>query len=305
MTPEQKLPRDRHVDWGASIPFLFMHVSLIAVFWVGFSWVAAALAVLFYVVRMFAITGFYHRYFAHKTFKTSRWFQLVMAVAGASAVQKGPIWWASHHRHHHAHSDDEHDVHSPAQLGFWWSHMGWVMTTESNDPPARLVKDLRRYPELTFIDKYHMIVPVLFGAFVLGLGVLIERFLPSWGSTAGQVFVWGFLVSTIVLYHGTYTINSLSHQFGRQRFETGDDSRNNFWLALLTLGEGWHNNHHYYPGSARQGFYWWEIDIAYYGLKLLSWCGLIRELNPVPARVKALGLSGGRAHVEDPPPSRP
>ncbi|NNE07842.1 MAG: acyl-CoA desaturase, partial [Gemmatimonadetes bacterium] len=229
----QTLPRDRSVDWGSSIPFLLMHVSLVSLFWVGFSWAALALAVLFYVVRMFAITGFYHRYFSHKTFKTSRWFQFVMGVAGSSAVQKGPIWWAAHHRHHHAHSDDEHDVHSPRRLGFWMSHVGWIMTTESLDPPSRYVKDLRSCPELAFLDRFYLVVPILFGAFVLGLGFVIERFFPSWGASAGQVFVWGFLVSTIALYHGTYTINSLSHKFGRQRFRTGDDSRNNFWLALL------------------------------------------------------------------------
>jgi stearoyl-CoA desaturase (delta-9 desaturase) len=277
--------RDR-VDWARILPFVGMHVACLAVFWVGISPLAVGVAVALYVLRMFAITGFYHRYFSHRTFRTSRFAQFVFAALGASAVQRGPIWWAAHHRHHHAHSDKADDVHSPRQRGFVWSHLGWFLSRRHFAPDLTRVRDLLRFPELRWLDRFDILVP-----FVLALGLLLAgRWLavhyPALGVTGGQLLVWGFFVSTVACYHGTYTINSLCHVWGRRRYATGDDSRNNFLLALITLGEGWHNNHHRYPMSARQGFYWWEIDITYYLLRMLAAAGIIWDLKPVPREVR-------------------
>jgi len=274
------------IDWARVLPFLGMHVACLAVIWVGFSWVALGVAVALYVLRMFAITGFYHRYFSHRTFKTSRAGLFLLGLLGASAVQRGPIWWAAHHRHHHIHSDKASDVHSPVQHGFFWSHMGWFMSHKHFVADLSRVKDLLKYPELRLLDRFDVAVPAALGAGVFLLGVVLRHVAPALGTSGWQMLVWGFFMSTVAVYHGTYTINSLSHVFGRQRYRTGDQSRNNPWLALITLGEGWHNNHHHYPASVRQGFYWWELDITFYLLKLLSYSGLIWDLRPVPAAIR-------------------
>jgi stearoyl-CoA desaturase (delta-9 desaturase) len=271
--------------FAPNIPFFLLHLLPLSVFWVGFSWTALAVAAALYALRMFAITGFYHRYFSHKTFKTSRPVQFLLGLAGTLAIQRGPLWWAAHHRHHHAHADHEDDVHSPRAHGFFRSHVGWFLTRTSEPIRERWIPDLLRYPELRWLDRFHWIPGLLMGAALLLAGHLAATRAPSLGTNAAQLFIWGFAISTVVLYHATYTINSLSHQFGSRRFDTGDDSRNNWLLALLTFGEGWHNNHHHYPASARQGFYWWEVDLTYYGLWFLERLGLISRLKPVPARV--------------------
>ncbi|MGD0502743.1 MAG: acyl-CoA desaturase [Steroidobacteraceae bacterium] len=266
-----------------------MHAACLAVIWVGVSWIALVVAVALYVLRMFAITGFYHRYFSHRTFKTTRFGQFIFGLLGASAVQRGPIWWAAHHRHHHVYSDKPEDVHSPIQHGFFWSHMGWFMSHKHFVADLSRVKDLLKYPELRFLDRYDVVVPACLGVGVFLLGVLLKHAAPGLHTTGWQMLVWGFFISTVAVYHGTYTINSLSHVFGRQRYNTGDGSRNNPWLALITLGEGWHNNHHHYPASVRQGFYWWEFDITFYMLKLMSFVGVIWDLKPVPLAVREGG----------------
>jgi stearoyl-CoA desaturase (Delta-9 desaturase) len=280
----QHLP-DR-VDWARSLPYALMHLVCLAAFWVGVSPVAITVAVIAYLVRMFAITGFYHRYFSHRSFKTSRAGQFIFGLLGASAVQRGPVWWAAHHRHHHANSDREADVHSPVQHGFWRSHMGWFLTIRGFVPDFHLVRDLMKFPELRWLDRFDLVVPVLLGVGMFLLGVLLHAVAPGLKTTGWQMLVWGFFISTVFCWHATYTINSLSHVFGRQRYKTSDTSRNNWLLAILTLGEGWHNNHHYYPNSARQGFYWWEYDVTYYMLKILSWFGIIWDLKPVPLTVR-------------------
>jgi stearoyl-CoA desaturase (Delta-9 desaturase) len=279
------------IDWIRVLPFLFMHAACVAVIWVGVSTTAVIATVALYVVRMFAVTGFYHRYFSHRAFKTSRASQFVFAVLGASCVQRGPIWWAAHHRHHHAHSDQPGDVHSPRQRGFVWSHLGWFLSRRHFSPDLSRVRDLLRYPELRLLDRYDILIPVVLAAALWIAGAALEHWAPSLGANGWQLLVWGFFVSTVFCYHATYTINSLSHRFGKRRFATPDDSRNNLWLALLTFGEGWHNNHHHYPASARQGFYWWEIDITYYGLKLLQALGVIWDLKPVPQEILSLRRS--------------
>ncbi len=273
------------VDWVRCIPFFAMHFMCLGVIWVGWSWVAVGVAALLYFVRMFAITGFYHRYFSHKTFKTSRPMQFVLGLVGNSAVQRGPLWWAAHHRAHHNHSDEEDDVHSPHQHSFAWSHMFWITSRENYRTNLKAIPDLAKFPELCVLDRHDGMVPVLLAVLMLGLGIALNHWFPSLGTSGMQMLVWGFFISTIVLFHATCTINSLSHLFGNKRFRTKDQSRNNLWLAFLTLGEGWHNNHHYYPASTRQGFYWWEVDITYYMLWCMSRLGVIWDLQPVPARI--------------------
>jgi len=267
------------------IPFLILHLGCLGVIWVGWSWTAVAVAVVLYIVRMFAITGFYHRYFSHRTFRTSRVGQFILAVWGNTAVQRGALWWAAVHRHHHRHSDTEEDMHSARMKGFIWSHIGWMTSSRNFPTNYKDIRDLAQFPELVFLNRFDLIVPAIFGALLFLFGMMLNWLAPGLGTSGAQIFVWGFFVSTVVLLHGTLFINSLAHVWGNKRFPTGDDSRNNLWLALITLGEGWHNNHHRFMGSARQGFYWWEVDLTYYGLKLLSRLGLIWDLKPVPVSI--------------------
>ena len=279
------------VNWQRTLPFIFLHLGCLAVFWVGVSPVAVGAAVLLYVIRMFAITGFYHRYFSHKTFKTSRVVQFLFAVIGNSSMQRGPLWWAATHRHHHKHSDHEEDIHSPVVSGFLWSHIGWL-TSMKNFPTAyKAIPDLTKFPELVFLNRYDQTVPFAYGVLMLAVGWSLEVFFPALGVTMAQFFIWTFFISTTVLLHGTLFINSLAHVWGRRRYETDDDSRNSWLLTFITLGEGWHNNHHRYPHSVRQGFRWWELDLTYYGLKALSWTGLIWDLRPVPKAVLEQGVT--------------
>jgi stearoyl-CoA desaturase (Delta-9 desaturase) len=274
--------RPNAFEFRRSLPFVFLHLGCVLVLWVGWSWTAVAFAAALYVIRMFAITGFYHRYFSHRTFRTSRIMQFLFAALGNCAVQRGALWWAAVHRHHHKHSDQEEDIHSPGLRGFWWSHIGWMTSSRNFPTDYNAIRDLAKYPELVFLNRFDLIVPALFGAGLFATGAVLQRFFPALGVSGGQLFVWGFFVSTTVLLHCTLFINSLAHVFGRRRFATTDDSRNSLALALITLGEGWHNNHHRFMAAARQGFYWWEIDFTYYGLKMLSWAGLIWGLRAVP-----------------------
>lgn len=279
-------PVENKVDWLRVLPFVALHLACFAVIWVGWSLFAVLFALALYVIRMFAVTGFYHRYFSHKAFRTSRPLQFIFAVIGSTAVQRGPLWWASQHRHHHVNSDKHEDAHSPVQHGFLWSHLGWFLSDAHFATRTERVKELAQYPELRFLDRFDIVIPVLFALAIYGLGEWLANIAPSLGTDGLQLLVWGFVISTVALYHATFSVNSLAHAWGSRRYETRDHSRNNFLIALFTLGEGWHNNHHHYPGAARQGFYWWEIDLTYYGLKLLAACGLIWDLKTVPVSVR-------------------
>lgn len=277
---------ENKVDWLRVLPFLLMHLACFAVIWVGWSAFAVVFAAVIYAVRMFAITAFYHRYFSHKAFNTSRLGQFVFALFGATAAQRGPLWWASMHRHHHAHSDRQEDAHSPVRHGFFWSHLGWFLSDAHFATRTERVKELAKYPELRLLDRFDVIVPLLFALAIYGLGAWLETAAPGLGTNGWQLLVWGFVISTVVLYHATFSVNSLAHGWGGRRYETPDHSRNNWLIALFTLGEGWHNNHHHYPGSARQGFYWWELDLTYYGLRMLAAMGLIWNLRGVPQEIR-------------------
>lgn len=283
----------RRVDWPRLLPFVAMHLGCLGVIWVGVSVTAVLVTLALYALRMFAITGFYHRYFSHCAFHTSRVAQFVFALLGATGVQRGPLWWASQHRHHHTHSDQAGDVHSARQHGFFWSHMGWFMARENFATRRELIENLWRYPELRFLDRFDGLVPLLLALALYGTGEALAAFAPALHTSGLQLLVWGFCISTVVLYHATFTINSMAHGHGSRRYATRDDSRNNLWLALLTFGEGWHNNHHHFPGSARQGFYWWEIDLTYYGLKVLAALGIIWDLREVPDNLRNQRLQAG------------
>ncbi|MHB8679161.1 MAG: acyl-CoA desaturase [Rudaea sp.] len=274
------------IDWLRVIPFIGMHLACLGVIWVGFSWTALAVAAALYALRMFALTGFYHRYFSHRAFKTGRVTQLLFALIGAMCVQRGPLWWAAHHRNHHRHADTEQDIHSPLHRGFLWSHMGWFLTPRGFRTDWSAIPDLRRYPELRWLDRFDIAVPILLAGGLFFLGRRLQFAHPALHTSGAQMLVWGFFVSTVVLFHATVTINSLAHRFGSRRFATRDNSRNNWLLALITFGEGWHNNHHHFPGAARQGFRWWEFDLTYYLLRLLAACGLVWDLKPVPAGLR-------------------
>ncbi|MEW4486930.1 acyl-CoA desaturase [Thalassoglobus sp. JC818] len=273
------------IDWNHAGPYILLHLLCFSVFWVGVSPIAVIVFFLTLYMRVFALTGFYHRYFSHKAFQTSRVVQFIGGVVGCMAAQRGPLWWASHHRHHHRRSDQPADVHSPRHHGFWWSHMWWFLTPENSETDERVIKDWLKFPELRWLERYHMLPALALTFAMFGLGAALQKWAPSMNTGPWQMLVWGFLLSTIALYHITYFVNSLAHVLGTQRFSTGDDSRNNWLIALVTFGEGWHNNHHYYQGSARQGFYWWEIDITYLILKCLEKLGLVWKLKPVPAEI--------------------
>ena len=287
--------QSERVDWVRCVPFFALHAGCVGVVWVGWSWAAVGTAVGLYVVRMFAITGFYHRYFSHKTFKTSRLWQFLFAVLGNSSAQRGPLWWAARHRHHHSHADTEADIHSPSRRGFVWSHVGWLMTPAAFPTDWRRVRDWAKFPELVWLNRFDVVVPLALAAGLYGLGAALAAWAPGLGTSGPQMLVWGFFISTVVLFHGTATINSLDHIWGRRRYATPDTSRNNAFLSVLTLGEGWHNNHHHCSTTARQGFFWWEFDITYYLLVALSWLGIVRELSPVPERKLTSNLIGGGA----------
>jgi len=274
-------PAKRRLPPLSSIPFFLIHVgAVVGVYMLGFSWSGLALAVALYFSRMFFVTGVYHRYFSHRSYKTSRWFQAVLSFLGSMSTQKGAMWWAARHRHHHKYSDTPQDIHSPRQQGFWHSHVGWILGNELTEDDIRAVKDLSKYPELLWLDRNYFVGPIVL---VTILGLL--------GGT--HAMVWGFLVSTVALWHGTFTINSLAHVIGKRRFETPDDSKNHLLLAIITMGEGWHNNHHHYQSSERQGFYWWEIDMSHYILTVLSWVGLVWDLRAPPQSVLDEGLRAG------------
>lgn len=288
----------KKVDWFRIIPFVVMHLMCLGVIWVGWSWFAVLTAAGLYFIRMFAITGFYHRYFSHNAFKTSRFWQFMFAALGNASAQRGPLWWAAHHRHHHRYADTEKDVHSPIRHGFIWSHMGWLTSPANFATKQQYVKDLAKYPELRWMNRYDIVIPALLAASLWTGGKILEIHAPQLGTSGSQLLIWGFFISSVVLFHGTVTINSLDHMIGSRRYDTPDTSRNNAVLALITLGEGWHNNHHHYAISARQGFYWWEIDITYYLLKILSWLGIVWDLRGVPQNLRA----SNRVAAGDPRP---
>jgi len=277
----EAIPKERYsIDWLGAVPFIGLHLGCLLVIVAGWSPIALAVALTTYVVRGLCITAGYHRYFSHRSYKTGRLFQFLMGLVGTMAVQMGPLWWACHHRNHHRYSDTDKDPHSPIVKNFWWSHIGWVMDARSyRNVDTDLVSDFAKYPELRWLDRWCLLPPIALAAGLWGLGSFLETFRPEWGTSGLQLLTWGFFISTVAVHHVTFSVNSVAHVFGSQRFKTRDQSRNNALLALITMGEGWHNNHHRFPFSERQGIYWWEVDITHGVLKVLSWFGIVRSLR--------------------------
>ncbi len=278
---------DEHNDivYPEAIPFVLVHLSLVGILWTGVTRTALILCVSLYLIRMWAVTAGFHRYFSHRSFKTSRGFQFVLAFLAQTSAQRGVLWWAAIHRHHHRHSDTPQDVHSPRHAGFFQSHVGWIFRKSRSTADYSTIQDFTRYPELRFLNRHPY-----FPATLLAVACFLMAGWPG-------LFV-GFFLSTVILYHGVFAINSLAHVVGSRRYVTADDSRNNWWLALVTLGEGWHNNHHHYQSSTRQGFFWWEIDVSYYALKVLSWVGLVWDLRAPPEAVRRGEVKLGRKVLE-------
>lgn len=261
-------------------PFVALHASALLAIWTGFDAGDLWLALGLYMVRMFGVTAGYHRYFAHKSFKTGRVFQFVLAFIAQLSAQRGVLWWAAHHRSHHRHSDTERDIHSPVRGSFWHAHFGWILEEKNHATDFDAIKDFAKYPELVWLDRNPYFPPVALGIVVFALA--------GWSG-----LVVGYVWSLIACYHATFCINSLAHVHGRQRFVTGDHSRNNWMLAIATMGEGWHNNHHAFPNAARQGFKWWEFDLTFAILRVLSWAGIVRELRAPPREmVKGFQIPG-------------
>jgi stearoyl-CoA desaturase (delta-9 desaturase) len=282
--PSEVAP-DERLDWTGMIPFWGVQVAaVVGVIVLGWSWSGLLLALGLYAVRMFGLTAGYHRYFSHRSYKTSRVFQFLLAVLGTTATQKGPLWWAGHHRTHHKYSDEPRDPHSVRQRGFWWAHVKWILVRRFVPTDFARIKDFAAYPELRWLNTWHLLPPLALAGTLYLIG-------------GGWAVVWGFLVSNTLLWHGTFCVNSLAHLFGRRAYQTTDDSRNSLLIALFTLGEGWHNNHHHYQASERQGFYWYQIDITHAVLRAMSWVRLVWDLNEPPPHVRDRRLGREEAAV--------
>ncbi|MDA8561648.1 acyl-CoA desaturase [Gammaproteobacteria bacterium] len=278
---EENIDNSENINWLRCTPFIILHVSLIFGIFAPITTAGIVLCLASYFIRMFAITAFFHRYFAHKTFTTSKTIETLFALIGTSAAQRGPIWWASHHRGHHKYSDTQLDEHSPEKKGFIKSHMLWFMCNRNFHTRKSFVKDLLRKKNLQFIDRFDGIIPLCFLALLALLGYCAQHF-TNINLTPFTAMYWGFAVPTVLLLHATFSINSFGHTFGKKVYKTGDGSRNNWVLAIITLGEGWHNNHHHWPISAKQGFKWQQIDISYYCLLLMKKLRLIKDIKIVP-----------------------
>jgi len=274
---------DERVNWPRSIPFLLVHVLCFAAIWTGITTTALVLFVAMFWMRSLFVTAAYHRYFSHKTYKLNRFWQFVFAFQAQSTAQKGVLWWAANHRHHHRYSDTALDLHSPLK-GFWWSHVGWILSDKYKETDYDTIKDFAKYPELRWLNGHDWVAPWTYGVLAYLIG--------GWPG-----LVVGFFWSTVLLWHSTFLVNSAAHVFGRRRYETPDTSRNSMIIALITGGEGWHNNHHHYQASARQGFFWWEIDITWYFLNALKWVGIVKDLKVPPER--ALRPQTATAEVVD------
>ena len=270
------------IHWKRVIPFIFLHATLLLTLVVGVTPMALVVCFISYILRMFAITGFYHRYFSHKSFKAAKWVEILFASIGASACQRGPIWWASMHRRHHLYSDQDQDPHA-ARKGFVWTHFKWFLINDHFEIDSKRVKDLLKSPGVCFIDRFDMLFPVIYTGLIALLGAYLQSL--GYDITPLQAVIWGFFVSTVLVMHATFCVNSLCHIWGKKRFPTKDNSRNNGLVALITLGEGWHNNHHFAPGTAKQGFHWAEVDLCYLCLKFMSLFGLVWDLKPIPEHV--------------------
>ena len=278
---ENRLPGEK-LSLIVSLPFLSVHIGAIYALTISPSPFALFMVFLMYFIRMFGITAGFHRLFSHRSFKTNRAFQFFLAYAATCSAQMGPIWWASHHRHHHKYTEQIEDPHTPTLKGFFWAHVGWIMSPVNSPTKEEYVGDLMKYPELKWLDKYHYFAPFSLVILLYGLGEFMAVNYAQYNTNGMELVLWGFFVSTVLLYHATFMVNSVCHVFGHRTYDTKDGSVNNFLVAILTLGEGWHNNHHAFPNSEKQGHKWYQIDISHYILWSLSKIGVVWKIRDVP-----------------------
>lgn len=255
------------------------HLVCLGVLYTGVSPVALITAFAMYVIRGMGVTTGFHRLLAHRSFKTSRPVQFLFALAGSLAVQGGPLWWVAHHRAHHAETDTEEDIHSPVTRGMWAAHMGWMMSDEAFNEKGTNSRDLHKFPEIKALQRYYVWINLAQIGALYGLGSVLQATAPELGTSGLQMMVWGFFVSTVFTWHVTFMVNSVCHRYGNQAYNTGDASTNNVFIGILAFGEGWHNNHHQYPSSARHGLRWYQLDVTWYLIRVLSWLGLVNDLK--------------------------
>jgi len=264
-----KQPGDKDINWVTAIVMGLFHAGVVAAFFF-FTWNALLVAVLlWWISGSLGIGMGYHRLLTHRGYKTPKWVEYCLTVCATLALEGGPIFWVATHRIHHKFSDQDGDPHSPRD-GKWWSHMGWILTGKSmhhdTTTLAHYVPDLAKDKFHVWITKYHY-APMI----VLGLALLAAGGPP--------LLLWGVFLRTVVGLHATWLVNSATHLWGSRRFATRDSSTNNWVVALLTFGEGWHNNHHAYPTSARHGLKWYEVDVNWYGIQALKLLGLARQVQ--------------------------
>lgn len=262
------------------------HLACLGVFFTGVSPVALVVAFAMYVLRGIGVTAGYHRLLAHRSFKTNRVVQFILSLAGSLAVQGGPLWWVAHHRSHHAETDTEEDIHSPVTRGMWAAHMGWMMSAEAFNEKGANARDLHKFPEIKFLQRQYVWLILGQVACLYGLGAWLSVAYPDLGTSGLQMMVWGFFVSTVFTWHVTFMVNSVCHRWGSRPYDTGDASTNNALIGVLGFGEGWHNNHHFYPNSARHGLRWWQVDVTWYLIKALSWLHLASDLK-IPKELRS------------------
>jgi len=283
--------RARKQAQAVAVGFVSFHLACLLGFHTGVSAVALAAAGVMYLVRGLGVTAGLHRYFAHKAFQTGRVFQFLLALAGSLATQGGLLWWVSHHRDHHRYTESPRDMHSPRAHGLWHAHMGWMMSPECFSTSGANVKDLHRYPELKFLQRHYIWLILAQAGALFGLGAVLDMLWPQLGTSGLQMLVWAYFISTVVLWHSTFMVNSVCHRWGSSPYDARDDSTNNWLVVILALGEGWHNNHHKFAGSARHGLHWWQFDLTWLVLRLLEKLGLISGLKvPRPAQVAATAV---------------
>jgi stearoyl-CoA desaturase (delta-9 desaturase) len=255
--------------------FWVVQASTLLVFTVPPTWGLVALWAGSHFLRAIGLTLAFHRYYAHQAFEMNRGARFFWTLVGTAAMQKGPLWWAGHHVYHHKYADRDGDPHSPKLSGFYHAHLGWFLNDSRHrtlDPSNPVIRTFARYPEIAFLERFNVVPPIVMAAAMYAFG--------GW-----PWLLWGFCLPTVTLSHATFAINTVNHLFGSRRFQTRDDSTNNALTALFAVGEGWHNNHHRYQRAARNGFYWWEIDVTYYVIWTMEKVGLAWNVQPVPERI--------------------
>ena len=267
-------------DWVVFGWIAFMHLGCLAAF-STFSWKALGVTLfLWWFTGCLGITLGYHRFFTHRSFSTPKPVQYFLAVCGSLAGEAGPIAWVAAHRYHHTYSDTDKDPHSPLK-GFLWAHMSWLFGREDFladfDSYKRYTPDMANDKFLVWLDKWHIVPSFILAGILYAMG--------GW-----PFVVWGIFVRSVIVYHVTWFVNSASHMWGYRSYKTTDDSRNNWWVAILAFGEGWHNNHHAFQRSARHGFRWWEVDVTYRMIQLLWMMGLASDIH-LPVQSDATGVT--------------